>query len=324
MPELTQAIKDAVTDVWGLDLETCRSLGGSTGLNLLAEGPFGRQVVRIHRAHVSQSRVHALQEAREVAFAAGIPVARAVAGRNAERCVVVDGLAVEVEGFIDSDGWMSTFDHIRVALPVLARLHDALADADLPEAGDDLKFANYLSSAEALSKTGQGAIRLRRLSSRLGPLADLAESLAEAVTAAEADNGPLPSQWCHGDFWDNNVLFRSGHVVLVADFGFMNRRPRVDDLALSLYFTWWQLTVAGEPNPKELIADLIAAYETGTTRPLSEQERRAIPLVLARQPLWSIGVWGVLLDDPDEVAAHLEGHADALQLGLGLIRDAGC
>lgn len=126
--------------------------------------------MRIHRAHVSQSRVHALQEAREVASAAGIPVARAVRGMSAERCVVVDGLAVEVEGFIVSDGGMRTIEQIRVALPVLARLHDALAEADLPEAADDLKFANYLSSAEALTKTRQGATRLRRLSSRFGPL----------------------------------------------------------------------------------------------------------------------------------------------------------
>jgi Ser/Thr protein kinase RdoA (MazF antagonist) len=47
----------------------------------------------------------------------------------------------------------------------------------------------------------------------------------------------LPRQLAHGDFWDNNVLFRSGRVVSVTDFDFMGVRPRIDDLALTLYHT---------------------------------------------------------------------------------------
>jgi homoserine kinase type II len=49
-------------------------------------------------------------------------------------------------------------------------------------------------------------------------LAAVAEELAERVIQAEAGLvARLPRQLVHGDFWDNNVLFRHGRPVLVAD-----------------------------------------------------------------------------------------------------------
>ena len=134
----------------------------------------------------------------------------------------------------------------------------------------------------------------------------------------------LPSQWCHGDFWDDNVRFRGGDVVLIADFGFMGRRPRVDDLALTLYFTLWDLVGSGHPDPLEVLAGLVAAYDRGTTRPLSAGERRALPFAIARQPLWSLGVWAAELDDAGTVAAHLEGHEIALAIAHDILRSVDC
>jgi Ser/Thr protein kinase RdoA (MazF antagonist) len=59
-----------------------------------------------------------------------------------------------------------------------------------------------------------------------------AEELAELVGQAEAGLvARLPRQLVHGDFWDNNVLFRHGRPVLVCDFDFMGERARIDDLA---------------------------------------------------------------------------------------------
>lgn len=64
-------------------------------------------------------------------------------------------------------------------------------------------------------------------------LAAVAEELAELVAETEAGLVPrLPRQLVHGDFWDNNVLFRRGRPVLLADFDFMGERARIDDLAL--------------------------------------------------------------------------------------------
>lgn len=278
-------------------------------------------MVRVHRPHVTGARVEALQLAREAAALGGVPVARAVFGRDGERSVVADGCVIEVEEFVDSDGTMDSLPRIGPAIAMLGRLHDALVTAGLPEAADELRCANYLSAGEVATKTPNGVTRIRALDPALGEVADLAEALADELAMAQQRLAALPSQWCHGDFWDNNVLFRNDEIVLVADFGFMNRRPRIDDLALTLYFTLRELEPAGESDVVRVLAGLADAYDSGTRRPLSPAERHALPLVLARQPLWSIAVWAAQLDDPDAVAAHLDGHELALARARNILEN---
>jgi Ser/Thr protein kinase RdoA (MazF antagonist) len=76
----------------------------------------------------------------------------------------------------------------------------------------------------------------------------VAEELAELVTQAETRLvSRLPRQLVHGDFWDNNVLFRGGRVVLLADFDFLGERARIDDLALTLHCARCDLDSDGDP-----------------------------------------------------------------------------
>lgn len=64
----------------------------------------------------------------------------------------------------------------------------------------------------------------------------MAEELAGLVAQAEGGLvARLPRQLVHGDFWDDNMLFRHGRPVLLCDFDFMGERARVDDLALTLW-----------------------------------------------------------------------------------------
>ena len=64
-------------------------------------------------------------------------------------------------------------------------------------------------------------------------IADVADALATELADAELVlQGSLPRQVVHGDFWDNNVLFRDGEIVVVLDLDFMGERARIDDLAL--------------------------------------------------------------------------------------------
>jgi homoserine kinase type II len=309
---LTPAIAHAVRRTWGVELGDADELGGSTGLNLRAAADGVPVVVRAHRSHVTCARVEALQLAREAAAIGGVPVARTIVGRDGRRCVLAAGCVIEVEEFVDSDATMDSLPRIRPAIAMLGRLHDALATAELPQAADELRFANYLSAGEVATKTPDGIARIRTLDPALRGVADMAEALADDLATAHHTLAPLATQWCHGDFWDNNVLFRGGDVVLVTDFGFMNRRPRLDDLALTLYFTLEDLDPAAEDDAARVLAGLVDAYDSGTRRPLSQAERRTLPFVLARQPLWSIAVWAAQLDDPGTVAAHLDGHEHAL------------
>lgn len=321
-PSLTPELTAAVKQTWGLDLEGASPLDGSTGLNLVVETSVPPVVVRVHRRHVTAARVEALQIARETAASGGVPTAWTIFGRLGERHVTVDGCVIEVEPFVESDASMDTRGRIRQAMPMFGRLHDALASARLPEAADDLRFGNYVPATDITSRTAEGARRIRTLDVSLHQVADTAEALAHDVARAHSTIGPpLENQWCHGDYWDSNVLFRQGEIVLVADFGFMNRRPRIDDLALTLYFTLWDLDAAGHSDPRSELAALVDAYDSGTQRPLSNVEREALPIALARQPLWSIGVWAAQLDDPIAVAAHLQGHEKALQRAANILKD---
>src|SRR5438067_7286267 len=322
-PTITSELAHAVTETWGFSLDSARDLGGSTGLNLRVETVQGPVVVRAHRHHVTPARVEALQDARRDASSAGIPTAGAVLGRGGERHVTVRSSVVEVETYVESDAKMDAVDRITIAIPMLARLHDALAAADLPDAADDLRFANYVPAADVVARTAVGTRRLRTVDPALQGVADVAEQLAESIAESEAEAAlpALEPQWCHGDYWDTNVLFGGDDLVLIGDFGFMNRRPRVDDLALTLYFTLWELDAAGHADPAGVLASLAETYDRAASRPLSDVERATLPLAIARQPLWSVAVWAAELDDLDAVRAHLRGHDQALMRAQSIVAD---
>lgn len=109
---------------------------------------------------------------------------------------------------------------------------------------------------------------------------------AERLIAASAQ------QVVHGDFWDDNVLFRGQQLAAVLDFGFMALRPRVDDLALPI---WFLLLEPGRGLPtsrdRDDVAAMLDAYDRGAQVPLTADERRVLPLVVARQVGWVLGRW---------------------------------
>jgi len=87
------------------------------------------------------------------------------------------------------------------------------------------------------------------------------------------------------------VLFRKGQVALVADLDFMGERTRIDDLALTLYYT--NSSFPGDQASDERIQQLrvlVDAYDSGLENHLTRVERAALPLALARTPLCFIGM----------------------------------
>jgi Ser/Thr protein kinase RdoA (MazF antagonist) len=102
-------------------------------------------------------------------------------------------------------------------------------------------FEGRLVEAEAYVDHDAVMDSWRRLEAGMALLAQVHNRLrdlevAELVTQAEAGLvSGLARQPVHGDFWDNNVGFRGGRPVLVADFDFMGERARIDDLTLTLH-----------------------------------------------------------------------------------------
>lgn len=329
-PSLSPILVDGVQRKYDLSLSNAEDLGGSVNLNLLVPSGDRQFVVRVYRSHVTAARVDALQHARTLLAAGGVPCAEPVLTADGASLVAVGGNIVEVEPFVDSDATMDSLDRIASGLPMLGRIHRLLSTVDRPRALGDPPFTNYVDSVGVVESTRVGTDRIRSWTptSDERDLADAADRLADAVAHSHPQLGDLTRQLVHGDYWDNNVLFRRGQVVLVGDLDFMGVRPRIDDLALTLYFAMYQLDdPLGEDGLRRLV-QLVDGYDRGASPRLSAIERAALPIVIARQPLWSVAVWGAQLDDEQTARRHLRGHlrevnrAQAMIAGLSRVQAA--
>jgi len=214
---------------------------------------------------------------------------------------------------------------LAIGLPLLGHIHSLLQPIDVGPSGRQPPFANHIDALEVLARTRQGVRRIRSWDPTLEELAvaEFAEKLAERLADLEPELVPgLPRQFVHGDFWDNNVGFREGRPALVADFDVMGVRPRIDDLALTLYFAFSDLA-PGDVSDETIgmLVNLIDAYDTGLDVPLSADERAALPIALARQPLWSIGGWVARLDDAAAARAHAAHCGPALATSLRVLTE---
>ena len=324
---LSPRLFDLVRERYGLDnIDETRDLGGSSNLNLFVAAGGGRYVARVYQPYVSPSRLDAIQLVRRELALGGVPCAEVVPTRNGEPWTVIDGRLVEVELFVEHDSEMDSWERLEVGLPWLGRIHSLLRGVKVHPDGSKPPVANHIEPVDTLAWTRRGTRRVRGW----GPspselrLIEAAEELAQRVAAAERDVvSSLPRQLVHGDFWDNNVFFRAGRVVLVLDFDFMGERARIDDLALTLYFT--NSTFSEDPVSKQRVGRLrrlVDAYDQGLDTPLTRVELAALPLALARQPLWWVGRWLPVLDDEEEARRGLAEMAWDLEWALQVIREA--
>ena len=188
---------------------------------------------------------------------------------------------------------MDSWQRIRVALPLLGRAHTLMQALEVSRDGSMAPAANHVEAADLVAWTLRGTDRIRSWEASPAELrlADASEELARLLDSAERGRPPFARQLVHGDFWDNNVLFRGDRVVLVADLDFMGERPRIDDLALVLYYTnstFWEDPLSDKRIHE--LRDLVDAYDAGLTDHLTAVERSALPLALARTPLCFVGM----------------------------------
>lgn len=268
--------------------ESARDIGGSSNLNLLVDDQGEQYVVRVYRPWVTAARVGDMQLARQRLAESGVPCVQPIPALNGEGWITVDDRRVEVEPFVEHDAKMDSWERIEAGLPLLGQIHSILRTLELSDAGRNAPATNNIAPEDVLLGTARGIEMIRRwnpnpVESRV---AGWAEMLARMVDEAQREFTDLPRQLVHGDYWDNNVLFRDGQVVLVADLDFMGERHRIDDLALTLYYT--NSTFSNDPASDERIDKLlrlVRAYESGLGEPLTSAERAALPVALARTPL---------------------------------------
>lgn len=290
----TPALLDLLRSHYGIDsLADVTDLGGSSNLNLLVTDHDARYVVRVYRPWVTAARLADIQRARRVLNRGGVPCPEPLPTKSGSGWTRIDGRLVEVEPYVAHDAKMDSWERLAVGLPFLGRSHTLLQSLAVSADGGNAPAANTIAASNALAWTLRGTQRIRAWGPSPGDVRLLAaaEELAHLVDAAERTIGPLPQQPVHGDFWDNNVFFHAGRLVLVTDLDFMGLRPRIDDLALTLYYTnsTFAEDQVSDARARQL-RRLVDAYDHGLRERLTATERMALPLALARAPLCFIGM----------------------------------
>lgn len=325
-PAPSTELFDAIGEAYGIDGPAAPvDLGGSSSLNLLVGSGDDRCVLRVYRRHMTAGRLRDIHLARRELSAAGVPCPDVIPTRDGKPWLLFEGRLVEVERYVERDADMKSWELLELGLPILGRIHAVFRTLEVGEDGKNPLFANHIESSAVMDRTLRGTQRIRgwHASASELQLAAAAEELAHRVSSAEERFiAALQRQLVHGDFWDNNVFFRDGRVILVTDLDFMGERARIDDLALTLYFTCFEY-------PEEDVSDerlrrlrrLVDAYDVGLEEPLTPTERAALPLAMARQPLWSIGGWVALLDDEQAARRHAEGMIREVRWALGILRE---
>jgi Ser/Thr protein kinase RdoA (MazF antagonist) len=275
-------------------------LGGSNNLNLhLRDGRGRGHVARLYCGWTSAARLADIQRVRLQLRAAGLPFEETVATRDGAGWVSVGGRVLEVARYVEG-ARMAIGEPLRRGVGVLARIHGVLRRVTAGEAARTAPHPNHVGAARALDWTRGGTAGLRTPAASSTDLlvADLADELAAGLRDAELELVPgLAPQLVHGDFWDNNVLFREGEIVLVLDLDFMGWRPRIDDLALTLYYTTSTLGDGYTSQARvDVLRRLVDAYDGGLDDHLTAVERRALPLALARTVLCFVGMLASIED----------------------------
>jgi homoserine kinase type II len=322
-PELLDMLRDEYAIDWDGDPV---DLGGSNNLNLQLPADADRAdgyVARIYCPWTSPARLRGIQLARFTLVGEGLPFAETMATRDGETIVEHEGRVVEVEQFVAGDA-MDLDDGLEIGVPVLARIHEVLADLDPPPGASIAPWPNHVEAEAAYAWAHQGTAALRTASPSGTDLlvAGLAEDLAAELADAELPlHLEIWHQLVHGDFWDNNVLFRDGEIVTVLDLDFMGERPRIDDLALTLYYTSSTLGV-DYPTAERIarLALLVDLYDDALTEKLSDDERAALPYAIARTVLSFVGKLA-LVDDREQRARIVEELRPDLEWSVDIVRD---
>jgi Ser/Thr protein kinase RdoA (MazF antagonist) len=286
-PELLRVLREQYRLGWRGEVV---DLGGSVNLNIHLPADNGGFVARVYSPWTSSARLSSIQLVRSRLAASGFPLPQTIPTRDGAAWVGFDGRVLEVERYISGER-MDTWDRLLHGMSMLGQIHQTLQGVDADAAGREAPYANYVAADRALEWTRDAAARIGRDGGSLAELrlAQIAEKLALELHDTELERAAfLPRQLVHGDFWDNNVLFRAQEIVAVLDFDFMGERARIEDVALILCYMFTSSSFRQQYHPPDRIGrlrELVDAYDAGLREHLSARERAALPLALVRNVL---------------------------------------
>ncbi len=304
-------------------VEVTMELGGVRNFNVLVTTGYGMFIVRVHPPSLNLDRLLALQGARRTLAGQGIPCTVVRPTRTGESWTRFEGQLVELGAYVDSTAQMDTWPRLEAGLPLLGRIHAVFRTLSLPS-GRRPANAPYPAANEVSEWTNRAVARLRTFPSDPAQerFVESATNLSRLLQKLEDPSRcRFPAQLVHGDFWGRSVLFRNGKVALVTGFDLMTERPRIEDLAWTLY---WANRSAPEDRLSgrriRRLRGLVEDYVRGLGEPLSADERASLPLALARIPLYPMRDLASLARKEDTLAPIEEGQPE-LEWAIAVLDD---
>jgi len=268
----------------------------------------GEVVVRVHRPWTTAARLEAVHAVCASLRAAGLPLPRILRVRDGTTSTWLADRLVEVAEYVPHTHTADTWGRGAAAFAMLARLHAALDT--LPPGLVPPPYSSYATPDEAVAmldetETAFTALVTHPRYAEAAAVRGTARALLLHLAAARREyEAQLPRGLAHGDYGGDNVLLGGDRVVALLDFDFLGERERLADLAYALYWALDRYGFAFPAMPTDVAlahaAGLLAQYEHHTARPLTPAERAALPLELARVPLYWVAEAGYLPAD----AAH--------------------
>ena len=312
-PTLDHPAVDALARSLGVDPSTAQDLGGTMSLNVAV--PARGAVLRVHAPFASRTRLLALQQLRRRLAGAGLVVGEPLEldGRSLRP---TGPYLAELERFIAHEKPPPTWESYLWMYEAMGRLHRHVAGAPvrLPRPvvatyGPPSSLRRWLRlTARAVADDAE-AVHLAERARRL--VRDLERRWVSAPR--------LPHRLVHGDIRLGNVAWtcREPRDAAYFDFGFAADRPRIHDLAYSLF---WIILRPDDRGRADTFAwddlpQLLAAYEDGAGERLLATERAALLPYLAAVPLYLAAVAGYT---PDPVAT-LRGERPSLEIAEGVL-----
>jgi len=303
-------------------LRLIRDLGGTYNLNLLLQAERGWYVLRLYRPWMTQMRLSQLHQIKRLLAHTSLPVPIPLSTITGETILHSNNRLMELEPFIIHDGEADTWKRNARAFFLLGKLHAFLAmeasnidlvDPVVSNYGTPETLLAWTEQAVAESLQSRHPIKVLEKQQALSLYAETIHLLLSLQEQWNKTNGHLTQQLTHGDYGGGNLLFRRERPVAILDFDFMRIRERVSEIAYTLY--WW-LCKQGHGQIAEVgswkkVNELLTCYNEGTSKLLTLEERQALPLEIARVPLYWIAETHVFPNPAQEVLKHADKIANA-------------
>ncbi len=290
-------MRQAIAEQFAIGVITStQDLGGTYNLNVLLLTTGGTYVARVYRPWVTYERLAMLHQVKQVLYENGLPVPTLIVNRLGKTIFSYQDRLAEVECFVPHDNVEGTWQHYELAFALLARLHTSLATKTGRITIVPPLVANYATPNELVTWTLQAKQRISKSTANedTGLALALCDSTVQLLTKIQGEwdktGHELPRQMIHGDFRLGNFIFRGEQIVAILDFDFLAVRERIFDLAYALYWMFRRLESNVPPDKLSWsrINEMLRSYNRESIQPFSPTEIQALPLELARVPLYWI------------------------------------